>query len=293
MNGEHLWLRLLYVAAAGVGRIIGGALSDNTRHVISPATAQTAANGSQIVSAKEFRLLDEGGKVRARLFLDDPYTPKLALYAWRGGNQEEVSLSATIIGGQLTLLYPPPPEQAPEQQQGQIHLRAEQDGGELTIGRKDSFPEIDLSTSKHSTGLNLASSKDQKRAIQASVEDGGQIFVLLRDHNEEQRAGLELDKQDNPGVYLYDRKGEARSSLALDEAGNPNFALLDTQRRIRADLELDADGSPSLTLNDPKHVRAVLGSSYLKNTTTGSAEHRSPSSLVLFREDGKLLWSAP
>jgi hypothetical protein len=79
-----------------------------------------------------------------------------------------------------------------------------------------------------------------------------------------------LDDRDNPGVYLYDQKGEPRSSLVLD-----------------------ADGSPSLTLNDPKHVRAVLGSSCLKNTTTGSTEHRSPSSLVLFREDGKLLWSTP
>jgi hypothetical protein len=62
---------------------------------------------------------------------------------------------------------------------------------------------------------------------------------------------------------------------------------------VSAFLNLDNDGSPSLSLNDTKELRAVLGNAYLKNTKTGSVEHRSPSSLVLFGEDGKVLWSVP
>ena len=280
MNRKDRWFRLLYIAAALGGGIFGGAASDYARHSISPATAQTAASGGQIVSANEFRLLGEDGRIKARLFLD-PYVPKLVLYDYRGDE------GTSLTNGMLKLS-----SVGEAQQQGQVLLSAEQHGGSLSIGRKDTDPQIDLSASEFFTSLNLASAKDHKRAIQASAQ-GDDLFVLLRGHNEEQRGGLQLDNHDNPGVYLYDKKGEARSSLALDEAGNPDFSLLDTQKRIRADLELDADGSPSLTLNDPKHVRAVLGSSYLKNTTTGSTEHRAPYSIVLFREDGKLLWSAP
>jgi len=279
MNVKYLWPRLLYAMAAGVGGIIGGVLSDTARHSISPATAQTPVN-DQIISAKEFRLLAEDGRIKARLFLD-PYVPKLVLYDYRGDE------GASLTNGMLKLS-----SMDEAQQQGQILLWAEQHGGSLSIGGKDTDPQIELSASQYFTSLNLASAKDHKRAIQASAH-GDALSVLLWDHNAEQRAGLELDDRDNPGVYLYDKKGEARASLALNDAGYPDFSLLDAQKRIRADLELDGEGSPSLTLNDPKQARAVLGSSYLKNTTTGSTEHRSPSSLILFREDGKLLWSAP
>jgi len=38
--------------------------------------------------------------------------------------------------------------------------------------------------------------------------------------------------------------------------------------------------------------RAVLGSTLLKNPNTGFAEIGAPSSLILFDEDGKVVWSA-
>ena len=90
--------------------------------------------------------------------------------------------------------------------------------------------------------LNLTSAADHKRTIQASVKNGGSVFVLLRDHNEEQRAGLELDREDNPGVFLFDQKGNERSSLVLNKAGDPQLSLLDAERYIRAALNLDTGG---------------------------------------------------
>jgi hypothetical protein len=279
MNGKHLWPRLLYTVAAVIGGIIGGMLADTARHSISPAVAQTPANG-QIISAKEFRLVAEDGRVEARLFLD-PYVPKLVLYNPRGDK------GVTLENGGLRLA-----SWDEAQQQGQVILRAETQGGSLGIGRTDTAPQIDLSVSQFfGARLDLSSGEDH-REVQLSAQSAG-LSVLLWDRNAEPRMGLELDNHDNPGVYLYDKKGQARSSLALEEAENPDLSLLDAQKRIRADLELDGDGSPRLTLSDAKQARAVLGSSYLKNTTTGSTEHRSPSSLVLFREDGKLLWSTP
>ena len=262
MNGKHLWSRLLYTVAAVGGGIIGGMLSDYARHSISPATAQTSAASGQIVSTNEFRLLDEDRRVRARLFLENT-VPELALYDWHG--DKVVSLTGGLTGGELILS-----SHYETEKQEQVRLRVNHDGGELNIGRNYTSPDIDLSVSKITTGLSLASTEDHKRAIEASVDYGSVPSVLLRDE-----------------------KGEARSALGLDQTGNPDISLFDAKKRTRADLKLDTDGNPSLTLNDAKQTRAVLGSSYLKNTTTGSTEHRSLSSLVLFREDGKLLWRAP
>jgi hypothetical protein len=164
--------------AAGVGGIIGGVLSDTARHSISPATAQTPVN-DQIISAKEFRLLAEDGRIKARLFLD-PYVPKLVLYDYRGDE------GASLTNGMLKLS-----SLGEAHQQGQVLLWAEQHGGSLSIGGKDTDPEIELSTSEFFTSLNLASASNHKHAIQLNAQ-GDRLYVLLRDHNEAQRAGLEF-----------------------------------------------------------------------------------------------------
>jgi len=52
--------------------------------------------------------------------------------------------------------------------------------------------------------------------------------------------------------------------------------------------------SGSLELYDSEErIRAVLGSTLLKNPDTGFADIGPPSSLILYDEDGKVVWSAP
>ncbi len=49
-----------------------------------------------------------------------------------------------------------------------------------------------------------------------------------------------------------------------------------------------------LSLYDDEERRpTVLGTTQLKHPDTGSTEIRAPSSLVLFDEEGKVVWSAP
>jgi hypothetical protein len=51
---------------------------------------------------------------------------------------------------------------------------------------------------------------------------------------------------------------------------------------------------PNILLKDENdNVRAIFGSTELKNTKSGTVEMRSPASAVLFGEDGKVIWSAP
>jgi hypothetical protein len=93
------------------------------------------------------------------------------------------------------------------------------------------------------------------------------------------------------GVALFG-DGARRAGLDLRSDGDPSFSLYGAKGRDRANMQLDSDSAPSLCLNDAIEARAVLGSVYLKDPTTGTTEHRLPSSLVLFNQNGKVLWSA-
>jgi hypothetical protein len=51
---------------------------------------------------------------------------------------------------------------------------------------------------------------------------------------------------------------------------------------------------PSLTISDEQgHDRTVLGHAELKDVRTGSVEQRPASSLILFGEDGRVIWKVP
>ena len=59
-------------------------------------------------------------------------------------------------------------------------------------------------------------------------------------------------------------------------------------------LDVSPSGDASFTLSDRDgNSRATFGRTELKNTRTGSTEIRAVSSLVLFDEEGDVVWSAP
>jgi hypothetical protein len=59
-------------------------------------------------------------------------------------------------------------------------------------------------------------------------------------------------------------------------------------------LSFDKSGNPSLLLADEKgRTRAQLGAVDLKEFDTGNVIQRSPASLVLFNENGHVLWKTP
>lgn len=87
-------------------------------------------------------------------------------------------------------------------------------------------------------------------------------------------------------------KKETRAGLVLAD-GEPHLLLADENEKPRVYLSL-FQGEPTLELSDKDgKTRAALGYTDLKNKRTGSVEKRSASSLVLFGEDGKVIWQAP
>ena len=88
--------------------------------------------------------------------------------------------------------------------------------------------------------------------------------------------------------------GKSRLTLAVLPSGAQSLVLTDNTARTRAELAIEVDGSPTFGLFDRTGTaRAVLGSISLENAETGVIEKRPESSLVLFGNDGKGIWSAP
>ena len=84
-------------------------------------------------------------------------------------------------------------------------------------------------------------------------------------------------------------------SLLISNVGEyPSFELNDGKGNSRFTIGLYDRGEPFVALKDDMlHVRAVLGYTELKGDDTKSTKIRNPSSLVLFNEDGYVIWSAP
>jgi len=113
------------------------------------------------------------------------------------------------------------------------------------------------------------------------------------------------------GITLYDVQGEPktfwRSNNGYSFLGFPSdngqlqVGMAPEGPMITMRDSHDADGlsltlfrnKPNLTLYESGDERAILGTTDLKNNRTGSTEIRAPASLVLFDEEGNVVWSAP
>jgi len=267
MSGKRILQPGLYLLAAVGSGFAGNVFADHARNWVSQPVAAAAPAG-RVVTANEFDLVDDSGKIRARLSLADAGGGKLSLYDMQG--QEHASIAADVLGGEVVLSNRKFP--APENR-WRVVLSSEalSGGAELTFQHPETFPEVYLSANEHGTSLNLQG-LDHKQTIEIDNTDfNGRPFVSLWDHNGMERASLQLDRKGNPSISLSDGEEHTRSSLELSESGDPSLSLFDAKGK----------------------ERAALGNTSLENTVTGFKELRSTSSLVLFREDGKVLWSAP
>ncbi|MFH0845068.1 MAG: hypothetical protein V1930_06290 [Pseudomonadota bacterium] len=130
----------------------------------------------------------------------------------------------------------------------------------------------------------------------------------LVDEGEKDRWVLALSKEGEPSITFINKNGWAPMAMGINRDGipyfnmipqpfdteGPSFIMMDSYQRKRAILGLRGSGEPYLSLLDHNgQVRAVLGSVEFTNELTGSSEKRPCSSLVLFDEQGRIIWSAP
>jgi hypothetical protein len=93
---------------------------------------------------------------------------------------------------------------------------------------------------------------------------------------------------------VVDQDGKPRALLGVLGSGEPGLQLYDRDENGRVDLSLKASGRPGLELSDSNgRVRAALGYTEIVRPETGEIERRQVSSIVLFDQDGKVLWQTP
>lgn len=132
--------------------------------------------------------------------------------------------------------------------------------------------------------------------------------IHLVDHRGRARWVLAFSKEGEPSLTFVNKDGWAPMAMGVNrngfpffnmvlqpsKGGGPSLSLMDGSMKNRAVLGLWEDGEPYLTLLDRNgQVRATLGSTEVKNPWTGANVRRPSSSLVLFDEEGKIIWSAP
>ena len=114
--------------------------------------------------------------------------------------------------------------------------------------------------------------------------------------DEEGKARIELTSRISgaPALVFYgDREGDLR--VILDQSSLEIYGPDKNQKDYsRLHFLVSSEKGPQIILVDEHaNTRAVLGSTQLKHPDTGSTEIRAPSSLVLFDEEGNVVWKAP
>ncbi len=140
--------------------------------------------------------------------------------------------------------------------------------------------------------FEVVDKKGQPRAA-LSVTEAGEPSLRLRDKKGQIRATLYLPDTGGPSFSLGDKNGQLRAGLFLTDNGEPFLRLGDKNGQPRAALFSDTEG-PSLQLQDKNgRIRAVLGHIELEKLRTGTIIKKPASSLILFRENGKIIWETP
>ena len=141
--------------------------------------------------------------------------------------------------------------------------------------------------------LSLTDAKGKGGTI-LRTQPNGRPNVTLTDENGTRRAVLFLADDGAPSLAFSDKQRRSRVVLNLLGNGFASLSLSDGAGRLHAALDLERDGSPSLALYDEKQrTRAILGNTELEGGKGRGLEKRRTSSLLLFDENGTLIWHAP
>lgn len=153
------------------------------------------------------------------------------------------------------------------------------------------------------------------RFLQAPTEeDKGHKNIIIAqefhlvDQEGKERWVLNLSKDGEPSLTFVNKNGWAPMAMGINQEGLPYFnmvlepgrkggpslILMDSRMERRALLGVRGDGEPHLSLLDQNGIERVsIGSTEFPNPLTGINERRPCSSITLFDEDGKPVWSAP
>lgn len=120
------------------------------------------------------------------------------------------------------------------------------------------------------------------------------IDSYLSLHQNPQNVSLWLNHKNSNGVVAF--ANESRVQLGLFGKYISQNPKPDQIQFIPPTVEIEilSDGNPTLQIRDVnRKLRLALGKTELKNKKTGSTEIRSTGSIVVFDEEGNVVYSVP
>ena len=145
-------------------------------------------------------------------------------------------------------------------------------------------------------GLLMAQAKPGKRVVEAQKVEAEEF--VLKDRGGKVRGLWGVLSHGTTTLMLVDKTGRIRGEWAHDFNGTTRLTFFDeggkSAGKTRGRWAVLSDGSTSLSLFDTAgKPRAVLGTTELTVTATGTKETTAESSLVLHDKAGKVLFQAP
>jgi len=251
---------LLTLFVAIISAFLGGTLGV---WFLMPPSVLAQGEVPKVIEAQEFRVVDDEGRMRA----------KLGLGTFRNlgvGYPEETHL----------LIF---------DEEGEERLKLAESFGSSHIEASDFRVVDDEGRMRARLGFSDLGYREETRLLFFDKEGEDRIALVNTE-----RGDLGSGKETR--LSFFDEKGDARIELISqegDRSGDFLYITIQESRTSQAAI-LSLLPAPNIRLLDQDHnLRVVLGTTELKHTDTGSTEIRAPSSLVLFDEEGKVVWSAP
>jgi len=242
MNRKQFIFTLLLALLSG---LMGGVLSI---WFLLPPSVLAQGEPQKVITAQEFRVVDEDGQVKVLINVLPDGSPSLILF----GESPALALVDQNLESRLMIGI------FADQKPGLvIYDKSGNSRAELALGGTGN-PRLTLQDEEENKKIELTVGTNLRSTIRAILESGEKS---------------EPDEFIEPHMILSDGKSSTWITTSSLDISNER---------------------PHLTLTDEEsNTRAVLGSTELKITRTGSTEIRAPSSLVLFDEEGNVVWSAP
>ena len=184
-----------------------------------PPVATPAAEAKAVIEAQNFQLVDQAGRVRGRLGVEDHGAARLTLFGL-DGTLPRVSLAATPQGvAELEL--------GDDQHQNAVVLKAEQ------------------------SAQNIALYHEGKLRLGLEVQKNGEAAVNLYEKGN-RLMSLGLTTQGDPHLIFYGEGHRAALEIVSKKNGDRSLNLLGKNGTPRVVLGLKNDQKAALGLFDPK-----------------------------------------
>jgi len=271
LQRQIVWLKRCGVVATG-GLMLAFITGQTT-----PAPSQPSA--TRVVEGEAFVLKDSKGRIRGEWHVDDypAYEWDRVTFRLRDseGRIAAVLQNSTWESANLLLLNRAKPLKMGLAEFAMVPLDLRGAGSDSI---DDPFSQL-MANSLFITG------KEPLNSVSIEVRDAPEIDLQGR------HGRLALSSNASPGItmFLNDLKTDAIWSLSDTEMAF--VARYDKKPRALWQVGKNAN---KIELCDPKgNTRAVLGTTDISTIATGESHSRKESSLVLFGEDGKVVFSAP